>query len=60
MKETVRFDDPLLKKEDVAADLNVSTRQVDRLPIPKVYIGPRMPRWRQSAVADFKASLVAA
>ena len=47
--------DPLLTREQLAAYLQVSPRQVDdmrsRLPAP-IYVG-RLPRWRTSDVAEW-------
>lgn len=48
-----RSEDPLMTKDEVAEYLRVSTRTVDRLPLPKTYLGPRMPRWRKSVIEAF-------
>lgn len=45
-----------LTKSQIAADLNVSTRHVDRLKIPgKTYaFGPRSPRWWADEYAQWR------
>jgi hypothetical protein len=48
-----------LTKGQIAADLSVSTRHVDRLNIPgKTYaFGPRSPRWWEDQYENWKESL---
>jgi hypothetical protein len=48
-----------LTKGQIAADLSVSTRHVDRLNIPgKTYaFGPRSPRWWEDQYESWKESL---
>lgn len=54
--------DPLLRKTEVAKELGICERHLDRLSIrdQRIMIGPRSPRWRLSTVETFKRSLEAA
>ena len=43
----------LLRVEEVAKMLQVSVKTVRRLPIARVQLGPRTPRYRPEAVEDY-------
>jgi len=48
----------ILTRQQAAALLGISTRQLDRLPIPKSYaVGPRSPRYLRNDVIAFVADV---
>ena len=42
--------DAVLTKQELAAALKVSTRKIERLDLPTIYLGPRTPRYLWKAV----------